>query len=123
MIQGLIILNHPDYIPHPVHGTLLSWAVVLVAVLVNTVISSQLPKIEGMILVVHVLGFFGIIVPMIYLSPHASASEVFGTFVNGGNWSTQGLSFCIGMTGMVASFVGKRKALSPLNLVDVEDRL
>ena len=107
MIQGLIILNHPNYVPQPVHGTLLSWVIVVLAVFINTIVSSLLPKIEGMILIVHVLGFFGIIVPMIYLSPHTSASAVFNTFVNAGNWPTQGVSFCVGMTGMVASFVGK----------------
>lgn len=106
MIQGLLILNDPGYIPHQWHGTLLFWAVILVCVFVNTVVSSTLPKIEGVIFILHVLGFLAILIILTYMAPHTAASEVFTLFLNEGNWDTQGLSFMIGLTGLSFSFVG-----------------
>ena len=107
MIQGLLILNYPQYNPQLWHGTLLLWACLSIAVSINTVVSSLLPKIEGTILILHVLGFFGIIIPLVYMAPHASASDVFTVFLNEGGWSSQGLSFFVGLSGTVYSFLGK----------------
>ena len=108
MIQGIIILNNADYVPQPYHGTLLSWAVIVVAVFINTVVSALLPIIEGLVLVVHILGFFAVLIPLVYISPHGSAASVFQTVLNEGNWPTQGLSYCVGFIGNVATFVGEQ---------------
>lgn len=107
MIQGLIILNYPDYKPHDVHGAFLAWAVIAVSIFVNTVIAGLLPVLEGIILLIHVLGFIAILVVLVYLSPHSSAEDVFFRSLNEGNWPSQGLSYCIGFIGNVATFVGK----------------
>lgn len=107
ILQGLIILDNDSYEPHPWHGTLLCWAVLAVAVFINTVVSGLLPMIEGCILIVHVLGFFAVLIPLVYLSPHGSASSVFQRVLNEGGWPTQGLSFCVGFIGNVATFVGR----------------
>ncbi|KAL9064200.1 MAG: hypothetical protein Q9161_009020 [Pseudevernia consocians] len=107
MIQGLLILNYPGYVPQQWQGTLLFWATILVSVFVNTVVSSILPKIEGCIFALHVLGFLAILIVLTYMAPHGTASEVFTLFLNQGDWSTQGLSFMIGLIGMSFSFVGK----------------
>ena len=106
MIQGLLILNYPQYVPQQWQGTLLFWATIAVSVFVNTVVSSLLPKIEGFIFTLHVLGAIAILIVMSYMAPHSTASEVFTLFLNQGDWSTQGLSFMIGLIGMSFSFVG-----------------
>lgn len=106
LIQGLIVLNNPTYNPQGWQGTLLFWAAIFVAVIFNTVISSVLPQVESLILVIHVLGFFAILIPVVYLAPHGSASEVFTLFLNAGNWPTQGLSFFVGLIGLVFSLLG-----------------
>ena len=67
MIEALIQLNNPNYVPELWHGTLLFWATVLVAVFINTVTSTILPKIEAFILVVHVIGFFAVLIPVVYV--------------------------------------------------------
>ena len=90
---------------------MLYWAVILVGVIINTVISSWLPKFEGLILILHILGFFAVIFPLVILGPHASPSEVFGTFINGGNWPTNGLSFFIGLLGNVYAFFAANCAI------------
>lgn len=109
MWQGLIILDNDSYEPKKWHGTLLSWAVLAVAIFINTLVSGLLPMIEGIILVLHILGFVGIIVPLVCLSPHAYAASVFITVLNEGGWPTQGLSYCVGFIGNVAILVGMRK--------------
>ncbi|KAG8413524.1 hypothetical protein J3459_015269 [Metarhizium acridum] len=106
MIQGLVAFNHPHYAPQSYQGTLMLWAVVILAVLCNTVLSAHLPKLEGMLLVVHIIGFFAIIIPLGTFGAHGNAKDVFTTFHNGGNWSTQALSSFIGIVGSVFSFAG-----------------
>lgn len=107
-----MILNNDAYVEHAWHGTLLSWSVVAVGVFINTVIAGVLPFLEGVILILHTLGFICILIPLVYLSPtHASASDVFFSALNEGNWPTQGLSFCIGFIGNVGTFVGADAAV------------
>jgi choline transport protein len=106
LIQGLVLMGNPNYVPKPYQETLLFWATILFAVLINTVISRALPKIEGLILIFHVLGFFAILVPLVYMAPHGSASTVFTTFLNEGAWPTQGLSFMVGLVGPIFNFLG-----------------
>lgn len=106
ILQGLIILNNESYVSHEWHGTMLCWAVLAVAIFVNTVVSGLLPMIEGLFLVLHVLGFFAVLVPLVYLAPHGSVDSVFRTSLNEGKWPTQGLSYCVGFIGNVATFVG-----------------
>lgn len=106
MIQGLMVLNYPDYPFERWHGTLLFYAVMLVAVMFNTVLASQLPNIERLILVFHIVGFFAILIPLVIVAPHGSAHDVFTQFLNGGGYQTQGLSFFVGIAGAVFAFVG-----------------
>ena len=107
IIQGLIIFNHPNYDSHKWQGTLLCWAVISLAVFVNTIVSGLLPIIESIILVFHILGFVAVLVPLVCLAPHGSAASVFQTSLNKGGWPTQGMSYCVGFIGNVATFVGK----------------
>ena len=90
---------------------MLYWGVIFFGVLINTVVSSWLPKFEGLILILHILGFFAIIFPLVILGPHAPASEVFGTFINSGHWPTNGLSFFVGLLGNVYAFFGADGAI------------
>lgn len=66
-IESVIQLNNPSYVPQRWEGTLLFWATVLVAVLINTVVGQLLPPIEAVMLVIHVLGFFAILIPLVYV--------------------------------------------------------
>ncbi|EAS33164.3 GABA permease [Coccidioides immitis RS] len=106
LIQGLIALTQPDYTPQNWHGTLLLWAVVLFCVFINTVISRLLPKIEGLILILHILGFFAVLIPLVKLSEKADPEVIFTVFKNDGGWSSNGLSFLVGLTGNAFAFLG-----------------
>lgn len=102
----MIVENHTAYHFQRWHGTLLTWAATVLAVAFNTVLSMALPKVEGMVLILHVLGFVAILIPLVYLAPHSAPSEVFTVFNNSGGWSSQGLSFFIGLVGNATAFLG-----------------
>ena len=106
LIQGLLILNNPDYVPYQWQGTLLFYAILLLGLFVNTYLGRLLPKIEALVLVVHVCGFFAILIPLVYFAPHVTAGDVFQNFTNIGGWSPNGLSFFIGLTTSMLTFTG-----------------
>ncbi|TVY47217.1 Choline transport protein [Lachnellula occidentalis] len=111
IIQGMLILQYPNYVPQPYQATMLTWACIVVCIFVNTVVSKWLPKIEGFILIFHILGFFSVLITVLYTAPHGSAESVFATSLNEGGWPTQGLSYCVGFIGNVATFVGADAAV------------
>ncbi len=105
------MLCNPTHVPKGWQNTLLAWAVLAFAVFINTIASTSLAKFEGLILILHVVGFFAILIPLIYLAPHSSAQEVFGTFINAGGWDTQAYSFFVGLVGPVFAFIGADSAM------------
>ncbi|KAI9830271.1 MAG: hypothetical protein M1838_005819 [Thelocarpon superellum] len=110
VIQGLLVLNYDSYVFERWHGTLLFYAVMAICLFINTVMASWLPKVEGLMFITHIVSFFGILVPLVYFAPHGSASDVFATFVNGGGWSSNGVSFFVGIITSVYAFVGTDSA-------------
>lgn len=105
------MLCNPSHVPKGWQNTLIAWSVLAFAVVVNTVASSSLAKFEGLILILHIVGFLAILIPLTYLAPHANAQEVFTTFLNLGGWNTQAYSFFIGLVGPVYAFVGADSAV------------
>lgn len=106
LIQGLIIMTNPSYIPQNWHGTLLFWAVSIFCISINSVGGKLLPRFEGLILVLHILGFFAVLIPLTYMSPHKNKEFVFTQWENFGAFPTQGLSFFVGLVGCVFAFAG-----------------
>lgn len=109
LILQLVSLNDVDHSFHREgwHGTLLLWAILMLSFVINVFVSSALPTIEIIVLIVHILGFFGILVPLVYLSgTYNSAKQIFTTFNNGGKWPTQTLAFFVGLQGNALAFVG-----------------
>jgi len=106
IIQGLIKLNYPTYESKPWQGTLFAWAVIAVNIFINVVTPNFLPKFELTILVLHLAGFVAIIATLLSTAEMGSASTVWLTAFNRGGWPTQGLSYCVGFLGNVATFVG-----------------
>lgn len=108
VMQAVIALTNPGYNPQPWQTLFIFWAVILFAVFINTVLSSLLPKFEGLILILHILGFFAILLVLVNLGgPKGDAEIIFTTFINAGGWPTMGLSFFVGLLGNAFAFVGK----------------
>ncbi len=106
MIQGLISLNNADYNFQRWHGTLILYAISFWALFINTFLSRYLPQIESCVLILHILGFFCVLIPLVYLAPHHDAKFVFATFNNRGGWSDPGLSFFVGVSIAMFAFLG-----------------
>ncbi|KAH2240592.1 hypothetical protein KXV81_004814 [Aspergillus fumigatus] len=106
MMVGVVAINYPDtYVYKPWHVTLLVIAVALVALLFNTLLAQKLPLIEGIILVIHCFGFFGILIPLWVLSPRPTASEVFGPIQDRGGWGNNGLACLVGLVGSIYALI------------------
>ena len=106
MLQGLITLNVSTYEPQPWHGTLIIIAVGIFTVVFNTCLAKKLPFVEGMLLMLHVVGLFAIIIPLWVLAPRNNTKAVFTEFTNNGGWPTKGVSFMVGLLPLVVSVLG-----------------
>lgn len=106
ILQGLVILDYPDYDATSWQGTLFSYLTILVSIFINIVVPGTLPKIEIAVIFFHIAGFIAIVAVLWKYSTHSSAHFVFATSLNEGGWPTQGLSYCVGFMGNVATFVG-----------------
>lgn len=104
-IQGLLALNYDTYVYERWHGTLLVMAVLLFAWVFNTLLASRLNLVEGAILIVHIFGFFCMLVPLWVLSPRTPSKVVWTTFHDGG-WNNVGLSTLIGLITSVLPLLG-----------------
>lgn len=106
MIQGLISLQDPSYEPQQWHGTLLVIAVVMFCIVFNTSLAKKLPLIEGFILLLHIVGLFAIVIPLWVLAPRNTPSVAFTRFNNGGNWSSVGVAYMVGLLTALSSMMG-----------------
>lgn len=106
MIQGLAVLNYPSYTPKAWQTILIMYAVLGFTLFINTYLASRLPAVESLVLLIHILGFFAILIPLVHLAPHGSASSVFNTFLNDGNYGSTGLSFFVGLLTSIYSLLG-----------------
>lgn len=106
IIQGLIVLNQPDYGFQRWHGTMLVIAISAFSILFNTFLAKNLPFVEGLILIIHVVGLFAIIIPLWVLAPRNNAQAVFTTFNNGGGWASPGTATLVGLYTTITSMLG-----------------
>lgn len=106
LIRALITFNNPTYTAEPWHDTLFTIAIVVVATLVNIFLAKHLPWLEGIILVLHILGFISVVVPLWVLGPTNSPKRVFTEFNDGGGWGSVGTACIIGQIACITSFMG-----------------
>ncbi|KAJ0118788.1 hypothetical protein J7T55_013043 [Diaporthe amygdali] len=111
MIQGLLVLNYPEYVFEQWHGTLLVVAITAFCIIFNTVLAKRLPMVEGTILCIHILGFAGVLIPLWVLAPLNNPVQVFTEFLNLGGWDSNTLSFFIGLLAPVYTLIGADSAV------------
>ncbi|GAT24665.1 amino acid permease [Aspergillus luchuensis] len=107
VLQGLLVLNYDGYDFQRWHGTLLMFAALVICLLVNSFGARLLPKIEGLILILHTAGFLAILIPLVYLAPHKNAEFVFANFTNTSGWKSSGLTWLIGLMGTNLPFIAE----------------
>ncbi|KAK5194141.1 hypothetical protein LTR99_005628 [Exophiala xenobiotica] len=96
MIQGLAVLNYSGYEPKRWHATLIMIAFAGISTIGNTFGKKLLPLWETLGGVLHVLFFFLVMIGILATSDKTSNHDVWGTFINGGGWNSDGVSFCLG---------------------------
>ncbi|EMC93957.1 hypothetical protein BAUCODRAFT_216276 [Baudoinia panamericana UAMH 10762] len=106
IIQALVSLNYPSYEPQRWQGTLILFAVLIVTLFVNTVLIKLLPGLEGVVLILHVIGFFAVLIPVVYLAPISPNAFVWSEFTNLSGYSSSGLSWLIGQSASAVLFIG-----------------
>ena len=78
-IAAVATLNNPDYVYARWQVTLIFWLMIAVAILINTVVASVLPKIESVVLIIHILGFFAVLIPIVYVGIAGTFPELLDT--------------------------------------------
>lgn len=106
MIQGAAILGNSTYDALPWHATLICWCSLTLALVINIAGGKVLPRAEIALLVLHLAGFFAILIPVVSTAEHNSKEQVFTSFENTGKFQTQGLSWFVGMTTCAFAFGG-----------------
>ncbi|KAJ4387736.1 hypothetical protein N0V93_008336 [Gnomoniopsis smithogilvyi] len=110
-LQGLIALNKADYVYMAWHGTLLTIAAATFTLLFNIFLVRKLPLIEGILVVIHIFGFFGVMVTLWVLSPTGDPKTVFTTFSDGGGWGSLGGSALVGISSGILPLLGADAAV------------
>ncbi|MCJ1374995.1 hypothetical protein MMC20_006228 [Loxospora ochrophaea] len=96
LIQGLAVVNYPDYEPTNWQGTLIVFAVVIPIYILNVYFMDIIPIFNTVMFGIYVSGFLAIIIPLWILSPRNTAEVVFTQFSNSGGWSSTGLALMVG---------------------------
>jgi choline transport protein len=106
ILQGIIVINVPGYSPVPWQGTILYWGIILLTTAVNIIGIRKLPHIETLAFIWFICMFFVYLVPLVYLTPQSTAEFVFTDFENSSGWSSDGLSWFLGLMNAAYCFVG-----------------
>ncbi|KAK7948485.1 amino acid transporter [Apiospora aurea] len=111
-LQGIVVLNYPNYTFQNWHGTLVSILIAILLVVLNTVGVRLLPWLQTCAFVLHMAGFFAFIIPVWFMGPKPSPSmDVFTQFTNQGGWHSSGLSVLIGIITPITALIGSDSAV------------
>ncbi|QKX55472.1 uncharacterized protein TRUGW13939_02565 [Talaromyces rugulosus] len=105
-IQGMVILNHPNYVPARWQGTLIMWLLTCFSFSVNVWGIQLLPSLQLLGGIFHVVFFIALGVPLVLLARRSTPEFVFETVMNNGGWSSDGISWCLGMLTVTYCFLG-----------------
>lgn len=106
IIQGLAVLNNPEYTPQRWQSTLLVICVVSFCMVVNTFFARRLPLVESALAVVHFGGLFVVMIILWTLGPRNNAHDAFLQLNNDGGWSSDGLSMLVGLYPLTLCLLG-----------------
>lgn len=106
IIQALIQLNHPSYVPGKYHATCLTIATAAGFSLFNVFALGHLSLFEGLFAICHVFLFVPIVIMLWVLAPPSSPHTVFLHPINGGHWPSTTLSVLVGQVSMIFTTLG-----------------
>jgi choline transport protein len=101
LIQSIIVVYNPSYVPQRWQQTLFVFAFAFVQVIGNTVAVRQLPILQKLVMIPHGLGWIAVFITLWCLAPKGTAKDVFISFTSNGGWEPIGLSVMVGSTTAV----------------------
>lgn len=102
----MIILTNDTYMPARWQGLLLYWAVLVYAAAMNIWGHRLLPTANLLAGVLHVAGFLAVLVVLGVMAPKNTASFVFTEVSNSSGWSSDGVSWLVGLLSAVYPVLG-----------------
>ena len=105
-LLGVIVLAAPDYTIQGWHGTLITIAIVLLAIFFNTVLVRKLPLTEGLIMILHTFGFFAVVIVLWVMGPLSDAHTVFTQFEDNAGWGSKFGACLVGIIGPMIILTG-----------------
>lgn len=107
LFQGLLTLNNPDYAAQRWHGVMFYWLVLAYSLVVNVYGSRILAQSNIAAGVLHVFGFIIVVVILGAMTKTKNTAEyVFTDFSNTSGWSSNGVSWLVGLLSTVYPFLG-----------------
>lgn len=106
VISMVLIVNPEAQIGKLWHVTLIMMLWLLLMIGFNIFLAQHLPLAEGLVLVLHVLGFFAFLILFWTMAERSPIRGVFTTFSDGGNWGSLGVSALVGLTTPLWCFIG-----------------
>ncbi|KXL46460.1 MAG: hypothetical protein FE78DRAFT_70127, partial [Acidomyces sp. 'richmondensis'] len=107
IVQMLIALNIPSYVPQHWHAMLLMVAVGVGFASFQMLAGNRLSLLEGLFAIVHVYAFVPIVFTLWVMAPSASAGvNAFMHFHNGGGWPSTTLSVLVGQLPSMFIWLG-----------------
>ncbi|KAK3642941.1 hypothetical protein LTR56_010538 [Elasticomyces elasticus] len=110
-VIALIATCQPDFVWKGWQGALLTIAFVLFAILFNMFAINKMPLIEGLVVTIHLFGFFAFVVIFWVLGPREPASRVFTEFQDQNGWGSYGLATLVAVVGPSAALIGADAAV------------
>jgi choline transport protein len=123
MIQGLAIVNYPDYVPERWHLTLIIFAMLIFEALMNMYAFWLIPWVELLAGMLHILLFVVFVVVLAALAPRHTADYVFLNTQSASGWTNSFVSWNIGLITPTWGFVGECITKSVLSLPTLIDFL
>ncbi|KAK5676171.1 hypothetical protein LTR17_027749, partial [Elasticomyces elasticus] len=110
-IIALIATCQADFVWQGWQGALLTIAFVVFAILFNMFAINKMPLIEGLVVIIHLFGFFAFVVIFWVLGPREPASRVFTEFRDQNGWGSYGLATLVAVVGPSAALIGADAAV------------
>ncbi|KAJ5097163.1 hypothetical protein N7456_007884 [Penicillium angulare] len=107
IVQALIHFALPSTFTRAVwKEKLIGLGIQILACIPNVIGGRTLPRLQILALMVHILGFFAILIPVSYMPEHREAQELFTPFLNAGHFPTPPLTWFFVMSFYNGLFMG-----------------
>lgn len=107
VLVHILAVTYPNYAPQGWHLSFVMWGLLLMCAVLNTLLGRLMPALEVLIGLLHIIGFFAILIPLVYLAPKTNASSVFLKSWGHYDWHSVALASFISLQSACLSFFGK----------------